>query len=395
MRTLRVGIIGCGTAGPALAVLLRRAGHSVEIFERAATPGPVGAGILIQPSGAAVLADLGVLDAIASHAAPVRLLYGRNSRGRVIMDLDYEDLHPGARGLGVQRGLLFTHLLEAARAAGAKLHTGAEVSNTTADGFIKIVNSGTHGPFDLIAHCDGARSALPVSSFNVRRQQIYPWGALWFVADDPSQTFGATLHQVYEGTSTMLGFLPSGRLHESHPFRTSLFWSCTPAHAAAIRATPDSVSSFRELLQRLEPKAATLLEQLRSPNQLLFAEYRDTVLDPLHDGCRVYLGDAAHAMSPQLGQGANLALIDAHTLATSLAAANSLPAALHQYSRARRSQLSYYSLASRGLTPIFQSDENWIAPIRDRLFGPLCRVPVLRHEMLLALAGRKTRMWFG
>ncbi len=395
MRTLRVGIIGCGTAGPALAVLLRRAGHTVDIFERAATPGPVGAGILIQPSGAAVLADLGVLDAIASHAAPVRLLYGRNSRGRVIMDLDYEDLHPGACGLGVQRGLLFTHLLAAARAAGATLHTGANVANSTAEGFIEIIDSGTHGPFDLIAHCDGARSALSVSSSNVRRQQVYPWGALWFVADDPSQTFGATLHQVYDGTSTMLGFLPSGRLHENHPFRTSLFWSCTPAHASAIRNSSSSISAFREQLQRLEPRAATLLEQLHSPSQLLFAEYRDTVLDPLHDGCRVYLGDAAHAMSPQLGQGANLALIDAHTLATSLAAATSLPTALACYSRARRGQLSFYSLASRGLTPIFQSDENWLAPFRDLVFGPLCHVPIFRHEMLLALAGRKTRMWFG
>lgn len=52
---LRIAVIGYGTAGQAVSILLTRDGHEVEIFERVPTPGPVGAGFLLQPSGLQVL----------------------------------------------------------------------------------------------------------------------------------------------------------------------------------------------------------------------------------------------------------------------------------------------------------------------------------------------------
>ncbi|MBP6841448.1 MAG: NAD(P)-binding protein, partial [Kofleriaceae bacterium] len=54
-----IAVVGAGTAGAAVAVLLARAGHVVTLFERVARPGPVGAGITLQPTGQAVLAELG------------------------------------------------------------------------------------------------------------------------------------------------------------------------------------------------------------------------------------------------------------------------------------------------------------------------------------------------
>ena len=309
------------------------------------------------------------------------------------MDLHYRDLEADSCGFGVQRGLLFTHLIQAAMHAGAELRTGCEVAATTPDGFVGLLSGEILGPFDLVAVCDGARSRLHAGLPNVGRREVYPWGALWTVMDDPQETFGSVLHQVYEGTSTMLGFLPSGRLSASEPRRTSMFWSCTAAQAATIMASDDAVARFRERVIELEPRATGILGGLRFSGQLLFAEYRDTVMQPLHDGNRVFLGDAAHAMSPQLGQGANLALIDAETLARKIETAATLREALEGYSADRRGQLQYYSLASRALTPLFQSDEDWLAPLRDRMFGPCGRVPVLRREMLMALCGRKTSVW--
>ena len=58
---MRVAVVGCGTGGPAAALLLNAAGHDVEIFERFNTPSPIGAGLLLQPTGQAVLARLGLL----------------------------------------------------------------------------------------------------------------------------------------------------------------------------------------------------------------------------------------------------------------------------------------------------------------------------------------------
>ncbi len=59
-KKLRVAIVGCGSAGPAAATLLARQGHEVRLFERASECRPVGAGFLLQPSGLAVLEELGM-----------------------------------------------------------------------------------------------------------------------------------------------------------------------------------------------------------------------------------------------------------------------------------------------------------------------------------------------
>ncbi len=77
------------------------------------------------------------------------------------------------------------------------------------------------------------------------------------------------------------------------------------------------------------------------------------------------LGDAAHAMSPQLGQGVNLALCDALALEDAVAVTGDLHLALSGYAHARRRHVRFYSLASRWLTPLFQSDVPFLGAMRD------------------------------
>jgi 2-polyprenyl-6-methoxyphenol hydroxylase-like FAD-dependent oxidoreductase len=106
----------------------------------------------------------------------------------------------------------------------------------------------------------------------------------------------------------------------------------------------------------------------------------------LVDGRLVFVGDAGHAMSPQLGQGATLALRDAEVLADCLRRD-----ALAGFSARRRGQLRLYGLASRWMTPFFQSGRDRLALPRDALLGPLGRVPGAKRAMRRLMSGTTAR----
>jgi 2-polyprenyl-6-methoxyphenol hydroxylase-like FAD-dependent oxidoreductase len=105
-----------------------------------------------------------------------------------------------------------------------------------------------------------------------------------------------------------------------------------------------------------------------------------------HDEGIVVLGDAGHAMSPQLGQGVNLALADAACLARCMAR-HPLEKALRRYQRRRWAALRYYQLATRWLTPWFQSEYEWLSPIRRMFFAIAGRIPIARRMMTRTMAG--------
>ena len=92
-------------------------------------------------------------------------------------------------------------------------------------------------------------------------------------------------------------------------------------------------------------------------------------------------------MSPQLGQGVNMALLDAMALRDALRSEASIEAALARYQAQRKAHVRLYQFWSRWLTPVFQSDRDWIARSRDLLFKPMARMPGGRGHMLRVLSG--------
>ncbi len=95
---MKVAVVGCGAAGAAAAVFLKRAGHQVTVYEQAPECRAVGAGFLLQPSGMDVLRELGIYSEVVSRASEVRRLHVLEKDGRDLMELRYGELGEGFFG---------------------------------------------------------------------------------------------------------------------------------------------------------------------------------------------------------------------------------------------------------------------------------------------------------
>ena len=163
----------------------------------------------------------------------------------------------------------------------------------------------------------------------------------------------------------MIGVLPIGRRFEHDTPQTAFFWSLKTADHAAWLA--QGLAPWKTRVRKLWPETEVLLDAITSPEQMVLAGYDHHTL-PLPYGERlVFVGDSAHSTSPQLGQGANMALLDAHALSTALLQKNSLEEALHDYAATRRFHVRLYQAMSLLFTPFYQSDSRWLPLMRDTL----------------------------
>lgn len=389
-RRLRIAIVGYGTGGQASALMLSADGHDVEVFERAPALGPVGAGFLLQPVGLAVLWELGLLDAAMSHGAMVGRLYGETAAGCPVMDMRYRELDTRLFGLGLQRGALFG-LLDAAWQEGRRIHVGCRIVSVDADaGTVTDADGIRHGGYDLVVIADGAASQLRSQVVPAQLDRPYAWGAQWCLVEQGEWPWPDELQQRYVGARRMAGMLPVGTRPGDPVPRLSFFWSLP---TAALDGDPAS-RQWDDDLARLWPEAAARLHGIDIPDGLIGARYRDAVHKPWSRGRAVLLGDAAHAMSPQLGQGVNMALLDARALRDALRLRGDLRASLAGYERERRAHVGIYHFWSRWLTPLFQSEHDRVAALRDRVFHPMSCLPGGRRQMLRVLTGTR-RGWLG
>ena len=384
----RIAVIGAGVGGLAVATLLARAGHEVTVLERFAESKPLGSGLMLQPTGLAALERLGLREDITALGARVTRLHGTTDRGATVFDLDYGDLVPGLHAVAVHRAALHGVLWRAFTTSGARIETARDVASIVEDATGIRLRDGagaTLAEAELAIDASGARSALRAVA-EPRAPRAFAYGAVWASVPDPGLAPG-TLLQRYVAARVMLGWLPVGRATADGPPLAALFWSLKPEDHAAWAARFDT---WRDEAATLWPPIAPVLAALPGPEAFTPARYIQFTAKRPWRGRLVLIGDAAHATSPQLGQGANSAMLDALALADALAAEPTHEIAFARYAAARRAHIRFYQRASALMTPFFQADSRLLPWLRDAAFDRMKAVPWLHGEMLRTLAGMKT-----
>jgi 2-polyprenyl-6-methoxyphenol hydroxylase-like FAD-dependent oxidoreductase len=356
-------IAGGGIGGLTAAIALRRAGFQVQVHERAPEIREVGAGITLQANAILALRRIGLDRTVMAAGRPIGTASIRRWDGTLLSGTDFREIEAllGAPSVAIHRATLQKILLEAL--GPGVLHAGSEVAGYEAgpDGVEVRLGDGRRIGGAALIGADGIHSAVRarllgdgdplyagyVSWRGVTPENFHPAPREVSESWGPGRRFGIV--PIEKGRVYWFATLntpPGGRDEpgRSRAILLRLFKGWHPPIQALLEATPEEAILRNDILHRMPVRT--------------WGEGRITLL-----------GDAAHPMTPNLGQGAGQAIEDALVLAECLRGELDLPAALRRYEARRIPRANGFVLGSLRLGRLAQWENGLARGLRDRLIG--------------------------
>lgn len=389
---MNIAIVGCGPAGLSCALQLAKQDHQITIFERMSDLAMQGSGVIIQPIGLAALDILGIRTEIEQYGQSIHTVIGRSGeRSRLSVHVDYSRLSGINYALGLQRGALFNVLYRKVMENGVRIITNVAIESLhyQDDNRIRLQdeNNESYGSFDFVIDASGAYSKLRKFAVHNTISKPLHYGSLWSKVDwDTDVNFDRHKMELYSDNYNVgIGLMPIGKLALEAKPQIALFWNMKWQNYPQWRA--GDLDEWKNNCIEKWPSTTPFLQKITHHDQMYLAKFIYHRLPKPYGNNLAFVGDAAHATNPQLGQGINMSLVDAVVLAWALQQHNDLAAALTLYAETRKSHVVFYQTMARILTPFYQSDNAVAIYCRDRLYGPLCKIPLVRTLTAKLISG--------
>jgi 2-polyprenyl-6-methoxyphenol hydroxylase-like FAD-dependent oxidoreductase len=331
-------VVGAGIGGLTAAIGLRRAGLEVKVLERRGDPRTIesGGGMIIQPNAMRALQEIGVADAVAAAGIPLERMEWRRTNGARLASWPVGEVarKVGAPMLGIRRTRLQAALFEAVADGTVEVGTEVAALEQDSDGVTVRLAGGGEERADLMVGADGINSTVRSLTLEPWSKPRYAGYALWFgVAETAGPLPDPAVFCELDGPGARFISFPVGE-HE-------VYWSAisNAPEGAVTEGGGEEIAGDRDLLlSRYKGWAEPTEGLIRDTDQ--GSIYRREIADrkpakTWGSGRVTLLGDAAHAMTVNLGQGACQAIEDAVVLSKRLAAEPDGVAALRAY-EARR-----------------------------------------------------------
>lgn len=327
MAQRTVEIAGAGFAGLAVAAALAQHGWKVRVHEQASEVRAFGAGIWIWENGIHVLASIGAADE-AFHGRSVAsefIIYDQDNR--VLSRSRYEDLTStkGVRVFIITRQRLLMSIYHAALRAGVEVVTRSKVVGATPDGSLHTESGGVFRA-DLVIGADGVHSPVRESLQLLKSRRRHVDGAIRLLLPH-LENFADTWND------DILRSWWSGRRRVLYnPCDTGLAYFCftAPIKDVVGSAIPMNKASWKESF----PHLSSIIDRIG--DDLRYDAFVTTKLHRWSKGRVAIVGDAAHSMTPGLGQGCGMSLVNGLALANFLEQAPNIDDALARWEVACR-----------------------------------------------------------
>jgi 2-polyprenyl-6-methoxyphenol hydroxylase-like FAD-dependent oxidoreductase len=325
----KVLVVGGGIGGLSAALALRQSGVVVDLIEQKSVWVPYHVGIIIGSNTLRAMRDLGVIDACVQSGFSYPGVDICNAQGVRVTHAQSDPLagegYP--TNLGMTRPALHDVLSEAALAAGANVRLGTRAEKWIDDGTRVSVDfsDGTSDTYDLVVAADGIYSQFRKSLFGDRYTPTFTGQGAWrYNVPRPAEVTSSSIYGGVPGGK--VGIVPLSQ-------DTMYIWLVRAESGNPRFPEKDLADLFRERLMPYGGLVAKIRDEyITDPTKVVYRPLEALLVnEPWFDGRVLLIGDAVHATTPHLGQGAAQAMEDAVVLGELVAQGGEIKAMLERF----------------------------------------------------------------